>query len=196
MMGVQPINEGIFKKSGKLKDLITSLFKKKSADEVLTQVNPYEEKYGSLVNGISYVDGLYVDNQSQTTKKDVVNYNGDFLSISVITRDKLPLPNDPNKTSTNFSCSVQFQMSKKTTDNTQSGFEYYSYFKSIYYIDGKETDKLSQMRINENFTCVSGTLQNKPGDCVFPQDLREKIMKTFEKSRYINDVKTWLDKIK
>ena len=190
MMGVQPINEGIFKKSGKFKDIIKSLFKTKSADEVLTQVSPYEVKYGHS-NGTCQVEGYTLTNQGE---KSVIDYNQDFLDITVITDDPLPLPNDPNKKSTKQSFSVYFLIKNK--DNTQTMSDSYFYFKSIYYIDGKETDKLGLIKINGNQTCISGTLSNYPGDCVFPQDIREKILKTFEKHPNINDVKTWLDKIK
>jgi hypothetical protein len=44
LMGLQPLNEGIFRQKGKLKDLIRKLFKKGGNEEQIVQeINPYEE---------------------------------------------------------------------------------------------------------------------------------------------------------
>ena len=45
LMGLKQLNEGIFKQKGKLKDILGKLFKRKdSEEEVINQVNQYEQK--------------------------------------------------------------------------------------------------------------------------------------------------------
>jgi hypothetical protein len=57
-MGIQPLNEGIFRQKGKLKDLIKKLFNKRGNNEQIVQeISPYIVKYGKQSNS-SYVDGV------------------------------------------------------------------------------------------------------------------------------------------
>ena len=55
-MGIQPLNEGIFKGKGKFKDLLKNLFKKDDSQQLLDEVNKYEEKYGTELGNETFVD--------------------------------------------------------------------------------------------------------------------------------------------
>jgi hypothetical protein len=52
LMGLQPLNEGIFRQKGKFKDFLRKLFKKDNGEEILDDVNKYEEKYGTELGNV------------------------------------------------------------------------------------------------------------------------------------------------
>ena len=191
-MGLQPLNEGIFRQKGKLKDILGKLFRKNDTTErVINDINPYEVKYGKDVGNFT-VDGIDV----MYTSDEQIN-NGEsksqniFCSISVITNEPQPLPGDNTKKSGAVAYMVIYE-------NTQGSnvSEYYEYFKSLYYIDGQQTDELSQMRVGQDFTCSTNTLQGESGGCTLPQDVKDKILKSFEKNEDFTQIQTYLGKVK
>jgi hypothetical protein len=191
LMGLQPLNEGIFKQGGKFKDLIKKIFNRgDSAEQVIEEVNPYEVKYGKDT-GNSTVDGIRLNSTSneQINNSEAKSQNI-FCSIGIITDQPQPLPSDNTKQSTNIAYHVIYQ-------NTQGSniTEYYEYFKSVYMLDGQQTDELSQMREGQNFTCSTNTLQGKTGGCSLSQELRDKILKSFESNKDFTQLKSYLDKI-
>ena len=191
LMGLQPLNEGIFKQGGKFKDLIKKLFNRSgSAEQVIEEVNPYEVKYGKDT-GNCMVDGIRVMSTSneQINNSEAKSQNI-FCSVGIITDEPQPLPSDNTKQSTNIAYHVIYQ-------NTQGSniTEYYDYFKSVYMIDGQQTDELSQMREGQNFTCSTNTLQGKTGGCSLSQELIDKILKSFESNKDFTQLKSYLDKI-
>lgn len=195
MMGLQPLNEGIFRQRGKLKDILGKLFRKDDTRErVINDINPYEVKYGKDLENVT-VDGIDV----MYTYEEQIN-NGEaksqdiFCSIYIITNEPQPLPGDNTKKSGTVAYMV-------TYENTQGSnvSEYYDYFKSLYYIDGQQTDELSEMEVGQDFTCSTNTLRGESGGsggCVLPQDVKDKILKSFEKSEDFTQIQTYLGKVK
>lgn len=192
LMGLQPLNEGIFRQKGKLKDLIRKLFKKGGNEEQIVQeINPYEKKYGKGNSGF-FVDGQNFMTVSNEHKGPEVKSSEVYCSIFVITDTPIPLPTDNTKESINTSYGVIFQ--KKEGNNIKV---FYSYFKSVYVVDGQVTDEVSQLRESEgNFTCFTSTLENRGSGCSLPQDVKETILKTFENKENYSSVVSQLDKIK
>ena len=192
LMGLQPLNEGIFKKKGKLKDFIKKLFKKGgNGEQIAQEINPYEDKYGKENSGC-FVDGQNFMIVSNKQKGDEVKSLDVFCSIFVITDNPTPLPSDNTKESTNISYGVIFQ--KKEGNDIKV---FYDYFKSVYVIDGQVTDEVSQLReLGGNFTCSTSTLENNGSGCSLPEDVKEIILKAFENNKNYSSVQSQLDKIK
>lgn len=191
LMGLKPLNEGIFKQNGKLKDILGKLFRKNdTTEQVVNDINPYEVKYGKDTGNFT-VDGINVMSTENTQSSGNTQSQQVYCSVSVITDQEQPLPGDNTKKSSNVAYHVTYQ-------NTQGSnvSEYYEYFKSLYFIDGQQTDELSQMRVGQDFTCSTNTLQGKTGGCTLPQDVKDKILKSFENNKDFTQLQSYLDKIK
>lgn len=200
LMGIQPLNEGIFRKKGKLKDLIKNLFNKRGNNEQIVQeISPYIVKYGKQSNSF-YVDGV---NLMITSNEQLSNSEAKsemiFCTIFIITDTPQPLPDDASKNSTNISYSITFQ---KTEGNTTTQF--YEYFKSVFLVDGVVTDEMSQLRETGNkFTCSTSTLEKtkmsgEPLDtgCVLPEEVKEIVLNAFKDNESFFQVQSYLDKLK
>ena len=74
--------------------------------------------------------------------------------------------------------------------------EYYEYFKSVFLIDGKQSDEISQIKVGQNFTCSTSTLENKTGSCVISEDIKDKILSTFQNNKDFTQLQTYLNMIK
>ena len=86
LMGIQPLNEGIFRKKGKLKDLIKNLFNKRGNNEQIVQeISPYIVKYGKQSNS-SYVDKLYQNVLGRAGESGGVTYWNGELDAGRITK--------------------------------------------------------------------------------------------------------------
>jgi hypothetical protein len=191
IMGVQPLNEGVFNTTGNFKDLIGKLFNKnESAEEVINSINPYETKYGKKTGNVT-VDGITVNSTSNEQASGNTQSQQIFCKVSVINGQEQPLPSDPNKKSSNIMYTVMYQ---KTDGGNIT--EYYEYFKSLYLIDGQQTDELSHMRDKQNYTCSTNTLEGKTGGCSLPQEVRDIILKSFESNKDFAQLQSYLDKIK
>ena len=193
LMGIQPLNEGIFRKKGKFFDLFKRKKIKNKKGETIGELVPpseipedkYETKYGDLMGAETFVEGLKLLSKKQNVKGVTDNitgqttktqeYNEDFFSSSIQTIvGPRPLPSDPSKKVTNVGIVIGFQ-NRKGND-----FELYQYFKMIYYIDGVQTDVLSEIQVNKNQTCSTNTLEGKDGNCEFSSEIKDKILNTFE----------------
>lgn len=188
LMGLQSINEGVFKQKGTLKDLLKNIFKK--SETVINSLNQYEMKYGKDVGGSS-VNGITLMNTSnEQTNKNVPTTNS-YCTIGVITSTPQPLSNDNTKKSSNVTYSLIFQ---NTQGNNTS--EYYEYFKSVYLIDGKQSDEISHIRVGQNFTCSTSTLEGKTGGCVISQEVKDKILSTFQNNKDFAQLQAYLNMVK
>ena len=190
LMGLQPLNEGIFKKKGKLKDFIKKLFKKDNSEEVLDDVNKYEEKYGTELGNETYVDSVKLLRKIQTQNNNETKYEEIFTKIGILSDSPVPLIGDNTKKTSRVSFIVT---SQKKEGNTFTQF--YDYGKFLYFIDGEQTDELSQMREGKNFTCGTNTLEGKTGGCNLSQEVRDEILKSYENTPDYEIAKTYLDKI-
>jgi len=52
------------------------------------------------------------------------------------------------------------------------------------------------MREGQNFTCSTNTLEGKSGGCSLSQEVRDKILKSFETNKDFFQLQSYLDKIK
>lgn len=86
MMGIQPLNEGIFKGKGNFKDLLKKLFKKDDSQQVLDEVNKYEEKYGTKLGNETFVDSVKLLRKIQTQfNSNTAKFEQIFTSIAILT---------------------------------------------------------------------------------------------------------------
>lgn len=191
LMGIQPLNEGIFNKKGKFFDL----FKRKKINnekgETIHELLPseipedkYKTKYGDLMGADTFVQSLsLLEHTNQTTTK-TQEYNQCFFDGSIQTTVPRPLPSDPSKKVTTKGILIGFK--------NLMGKELYRYFKIIYYIDGVQTDVISSIKVNQNKTCSTNTLEGKDGNCEFSSEIKDKILNTFkgntELLSYLNKV--------
>jgi hypothetical protein len=199
LMGIQPLNEGIFRQKGKFKDLIKKIFSKgNSAEEIIQDVNPYEVKYG-IRQGNSSVDGIIL-NKSYSKESS----NGEqiseriFCKVGVITHEPQPLPEDPNKVVQYISYFLSY-----SADQVDTSIDSFRYFKALYLVDGSPTDELSSIRNNQGFICTTSTLEKtkisgEPLDtgCSLPQEYKDMILKSFESTKYYTQLQSYLDKLK
>ena len=190
---IQPLTEGIFRKKGKLKDLIKNFFNREGNNEQIVQeIDPYLVKYGRYAGNICTVDGtnlMIISNEQ--TGQEVKSYNV-FCTIFIITDDPQPLPDDASKNSTNISYALTFQ---KTEGNTITQF--YAYFKSVFLVDGVVTDEMSQLReTGGKFTCSTSTLLNKGSGCNLPDNVKDIVLKAFEDNKNLLQVQSYLNKLR
>ena len=193
LMGIEPLNEGIFRKKGKFFDLFKRKKIKNKKGKTIGELVPpsefpedkFETKYGDLMGAETFVESLTLLSEKQNDKGVTDNttlqttktqdYNEDFFSGTIQTIvGPRPLPSDPSKKVTNKAILIGFQ-NRKGND-----FELYQYFKIIYYIDGVQTDVLSEIQVNQNQTCSTNTLEGKDGNCEFSSEIKDKILNTFE----------------
>ena len=189
-MGLQPLNEGIFRQKGKFKDFLMKLFKKDNNEEVLDDVNKYEEKYGTELGNETYVDMVKLVGKIQTQNNNETKYEEIFTKIAILTDSPVPLIGDNTKKTSRVSFIVTFQ---KKEGNTFTQF--YDYGKFLYFIDGEQTDEISQIREGKNFICSTNTLEGNAGGCNLSQEVRDEILKSYENTPDYEIAKTYLDKI-
>ena len=189
-MGLQPLNEGIFRQKGKFKDFLRKLFKKDNGEEILDDVNKYEEKYGTELGNETYVDSVKLLRTIQTRNNNETSFEQFFTVIGILTDSPVELTWDNTKKTSRVSFIVKFQ--KKEGKNITM---FYEYGKFLYFIDGEQTDEISQIREGKNFTCGTNTLEGKTGGCNLSQEVRDEILKSYENTPDYEIAKTYLDKI-
>jgi hypothetical protein len=190
MMGIQPLNEGVFKGKGKFKDLLNNLFKKDDSQQVLDELNKYEEKYGTELGNETFVDSVRLLRKIQTqSNSDSAKYEEFFTSIIILTDSPVTFISDDTKEVSRVSYRVTYQRKEGNI------ITFYEYGKFLYFIDGQQTDELSSMRVNKDFTCSTNTLEGKSGGCNLSQEVRDEILKSHEGTSDYEIAKTYLDKI-
>ena len=190
LMGIQPLNEGIFKGKGKFKDLLNNLFKKDDSQQVLDELNKYEEKYGTELGNETFVDSVRLLRKIQTqSNSDSAKYEEFFTSIIILTDSPVTFISDDTKEVSRVSYRVTYQRKEGNI------ITFYEYGKFLYFIDGQQTDELSSMRVNKDFTCSTNTLEGKSGGCNLSQEVRDEILKSYEGPSDYEIAKTYLDKI-
>jgi hypothetical protein len=190
MMGVQPLNEGVFKGKGKFKDLLNNLFKKDDSQQLLDEVNKYEEKYGTELGNETFVDSVKLLRKIQTqSNSNSAKYEEFFTSIAILTDSPVTFISDDTKEVSRVSYRVMYQRKEGNI------ITFYDYSKFLYFIDGQQTDEMSQMRVHKDITCFTSTLEGKSGGCNLSQEIRDEILKSYEDTSDYETCKTYLDKI-
>jgi hypothetical protein len=190
LMGIQPLNEGIFKGKGKFKDLLNNLFKKDDSQQVLDELNKYEEKYGTELGNETFVDSVRLLRKIQTqSNSNSAKYEEFFTSIIILTDSPVTFISDDTKEVSRVSYRVTYQRKEGNI------ITFYEYGKFLYFIDGQQTDELSSMKVNKDFTCSTNTLEGKSGGCNLSQEVRDEILKSYEGTSDYEIAKTYLDKI-
>jgi hypothetical protein len=188
IMGLQPLNEGLFRKSGKLKNILRGLFKNNNpSEEIIKFVDPYDTKYG---NDNANLEGFttLITNDEQVDGSNKMQEV--YCSFLISTGEPQPLPSDPTKKSTNKSYLVNFE--KRGGDNKE---ETYVYFKSLFFIDGEQTDEVSNVMENGNYTCTTDTLAGKDGSCELSQEVKDKLLEYTRTSKDFSQIQSYLEKI-
>ena len=190
LMGIQPLNEGVFKGKGKFKDLLNNLFKKDDSQQLLDEVNKYEEKYGTELGNETFVDSVKLLRKIQTqSNSNSAKYEEFFTSIAILTDSPVTFISDDTKEVSRVSYRVAYQRKEGNIITS------YDYSKFLYFIDGQQTDEMSQMRVHKDITCFTSTLEGKSGGCNLSQEIRDEILKSYEDTSDYETCKTYLDKI-
>lgn len=205
LMGLQPLNEGFFKKTGKFLDIFKRKEYKNKTGEVVAQRIPpseipedkYKTKYGDLMGASTMVEGLTelytlqddktsVDkNTDKTTGSSEFKQNFFDASIQTIYTPQ-PLPSDPTKKVNTKSFLVYYQ--EKVGNKSYT----YQYFKVYYFINDKITDILSEIQQDTQQICATNTLEGKNGNCEFSSQIKERILKGFKDN---SQIQAFLDRI-
>ena len=186
LMGLKPLNEGVLRKSGSLKDILKGVFEKEP-QQVVT--NPFVEKYGNILTAPTSMFGVTLNASGQETNNNVTTTTQTLCKVFISTTQPQPMPSDVNKKVTHASYKVELT----ETINGQETITIY--FKSAYYIDNVLTDHLSSLSTNGQESCVSNSLEGKTEACQFPQETKDKLMAKFQTSPNINELKSYMDKI-
>lgn len=204
-MGLQPLNEGIFKKTGKFFDIFKRKKHKNKKGEVVAEFIPpseipedkYDTKYGNLMGAPTLVEGLSELYTLQHDKTSVKNNTGkikktqefkeNFFDASIHTIYKpQPLPSDPTKKVNTKAFLVDYQ------EREGNEFYTYQYFKIYYFIDDKITDILSEIQEDGQQTCATNTLEGKNGNCEFTSQIKSRILSGFKDN---SQIQAFLDRI-
>jgi len=195
LMGLQPLNEGLFNKTGKFLDI----FKNKK-DEVVGGFIPpseipedmYIKKYGNLLSAPTEIEGIkelyksqYDTSTDETTKSQEFKEN--YLNATIHTiYTPQPLPSDPTKKVNKVAYLVKYQ------ERVGNEFYTYQYLKIYYFIDDKITDIFGGIQEDGQQTCATNTLEGKNGNCEFSSEIKERILKGFKDNVQIQ---AFLDRI-
>ena len=195
LMGLQPLSEGLFNKTGKFLDI----FKNKK-DEVVGGFIPpseipedmYIKKYGNLLSAPTDIEGIkelyksqYDTSTDETTKSQEFKEN--YLNATIHTiYTPQPLPSDPTKKVNKVAYLVKYQ------ERVGNEFYTYQYLKVYYFIDDEITDILSEIQEDGQQTCATNTLEGKNGNCEFPSQIKDRILKGFKDN---SQIQAFLDRI-
>lgn len=172
LMGLQPLNEGQTKSTGKLTDFISKVFKKNS-NEIVT--DPYETKYGSEYMNlpstiISYSANKQLNKQLNNTNADSSDI---FVNLGIVTQDQQSkLKTDMTKSFYTVCYSLIFNK------NTNSQIKTYQYFKCEYIVDGVVADQIVNIN-NSGEVCTSSTLDKTSG-CQLSDEILNEIKEVFK----------------
>ena len=195
LMGLQPLSEGLFNKTGKFLDI----FKNKK-DEVVGGFIPpseipedkYIKKYGNLLSAPTEIEGIkelyksqYDTSTDETTKSQEFKEN--YLNATIHTiYTPQPLPSDPTKKVNKVAYLVKYQ------ERVGNEFYTYQYLKIYYFIDDKITDIFGGIQEDGQQTCATYTLEGKNGNCEFSSEIKDRILKGFKDNAQIQ---AFLDRI-
>lgn len=195
LMGLQPLSEGLFNKTGKFLDI----FKNKK-DEVVGGFIPpseipedmYIKKYGNLLSAPTDIEGIkelyksqYDTSTDETTKSQEFKEN--YLNATIHTiYTPQPLPSDPTKKVNKVAYLVKYQ------ERVGNEFYTYQYLKIYYFIDDKITDIFGGIQEDGQQTCATNTLEGKNGNCEFSSEIKDRILKGFKDNAQIQ---AFLDRI-
>ena len=195
LMGLQPLSEGLFNKTGKFLDI----FKNKK-DEVVGGFIPpseipedmYIKKYGNLLSAPTEIEGIkelyksqYDTSTDETTKSQEFKEN--YLNATIHTiYTPQPLPSDPTKKVNKVAYLVKYQ------ERVGNEFYTYQYLKIYYFIDDKITDIFGGIQEDGQQTCATNTLEGKNGNCEFPSQIKDRILKGFKDN---SQIQAFLDRI-
>ena len=204
-MGLQPLNEGIFKKTGKFFDIFKRKKHKNKKGEVVAEFIPpseipedkYDTKYGNLMGAPTLVEGLSELYTLQHDKTSIKNNTGkikktrefkqNFFDASIHTiYQPQPLPSDPTKKVNTKSFLVHYE------EKEGNEFYTYQYLKIYYFIDDKITDILSEIQEDGQQTCATNTLEGKNGNCDFTPQIKSRILSGFKDN---SQIQAFLDRI-
>jgi hypothetical protein len=205
LMGLQPLNEGVFKKVGKFSDIFKSKKYKNKTGEVVAQFIPpseipedkYETKYGNLLSAPTEIEGLTELNTLQHDKTSVDKntdkttgsreFKQNFFDASIQTiYTPQPLLSDPTKKVNTKSFLLYYQ------ERVGNEFYTYQYLKIYYFIDDKITDIFGGIQEDGQQTCATNTLEGKNGNCEFSSEIKERILKGFKDN---TQIQAFLDRI-
>jgi hypothetical protein len=178
IMEVKPLNENTSKFRLKFGDFINKIFKKKkgnSSNDIRIIVNPenkYDQKYG-----ISAKNGGIVE--SFTTYERGDEYNS-LLDIIIFTEETMKY--------------ITYYLNYSVNDTLPTQYNY-EFFKSLYYKDKVLTDEYSSITQDGNNLCKTDTLGGQKGGCTLSSEVKQNILKRYEKDRDYQKLKGYLDRI-
>jgi len=205
LMGIQPLNEGIFNKTGKFLDIFKRKKHKNKKGEVVAEFIPlseipedkYDTKYGDLMGAPTMIEGL-TESYNLQHDKTSVDKNTDKTTVSREFKENFfdasihtiytpqPLPSDPTKKVNTKSFLIYYE------EREGNVFYTYEYLKIYYFIDDKITDIFGEIQEDGQQTCATNTLEGKNGNCEFSSEIKERILKGFKDN---SQIQAFLDRI-
>ncbi len=176
IMEVQPLNENVSKFRGKFGDFINRIFKNKknqgnAAQEIVNVGNKYEQKYGKHGDGIV---------ETFTIVHERGEYNS-LLDIDIFTEETMKC--------------ITFYLNYYVNDQSPKVRYSYEFYKTLYYKDGVLTDEYSFVNENDNRVCSTDTLEGEKGGCTLSSEVKQNILKRYEKNSDYQNLKIYLDRI-
>jgi hypothetical protein len=176
IMEVQPLNENVSKFRGKFGDFINRIFKNKKnqgsdVQEIVNVGNKYEQKYGKHGDGIV---------ETFTIVDERTKYNS-LLDIHIFTEETMKC--------------ITFYFDYYVNDESSKLRYSYEFYKTLYYKDGVLTDEFSFINQDNNSICSTDTLEGEKGGCTLSSEVKQNILKRYEKSSDYQNLKIFLDRI-
>ena len=180
IMEVKPLNENTSKFRLKFGDFINKIFKKKkgnSSNDMRIIVNPenkYDQKYGINVQNGGIVDSF-------TTYQEGNNNYNSLLDIIIFTEETMKY--------------ITYYLEYSVNDQSSKVRYDYQFFKALYYKDKVLTDEYSFITQDGNNLCKTDTLGGQKGGCTLSSEVKQNILKRYEKDRDYQKLKGYLDRI-
>jgi hypothetical protein len=184
IMEVQPLNENVSKFRGKFGDFINRIFKNKKnqgndAQEIVNVGNKYDQKYGKSEGGIV---------ESFTIVEDSVKTGLGYLSLLDII-----IFTEEVKDATKLS--LTYYLTYFVNDESSKEKYNYEYYKGVYYTNRVLTDEFSFVNENGNSVCNTDTLDGQKGGCTLSSEVKQNILKRYEKDPDYQNLTRFLDRI-
>jgi len=189
IMEVQPLNEYVSKFRGKFGDFINRIFKNKKnqgndaielpndgyidkqRQKNVNDKNKYEQKYGKHGDGI--VETFTIVHERGESNS--------LLDIDIFTEETMKC--------------ITFYFNYYVNDQSPKVRYSYEFYKTLYYKDGVLTDEYSFVNENDNRVCSTDTLEGEKGGCTLSSEVKQNILKRYEKNSDYQNLKIYLDRI-
>ena len=90
---------------------------------------------------------------------------------------------------------ITFYLTDFVNDQSSKVSYSYEFYKTLYYKDGVLTDEFSFINQDGNSICSTDTLEGDKGGCTLSSEVKQNILKRYEKDSDYQNLKRYLDRI-